>query len=79
MKVWMITLPLACAIGAAMAGEVDKDQAAGQPQAAAAAPKARHGMHRAMTRRLPHGDLRACLERKSNEAITRCAESRHKR
>jgi hypothetical protein len=80
MKTWLIALPLVCLFSAAVADEVQKDQAGTQARARASAPKARYGMHKAMTnRRLPRGDLRDCLEQKTNEAIIRCSETGRKR
>lgn len=84
MKTWMITLPLLCMASVAMADDVQKDQAAAPTQAISVRHKAPHGVHKRMMKRLrpvnlPRGDLRYCLERKTDEEIIRCAEERRKR
>jgi hypothetical protein len=86
MKTWFIALPFLCAVNLAQAADIEAAPAADKMESATAPVKAgaHHRMHkRAMKRlrpvNLPHGDLRYCLERKTNEAIIYCAEERRKR
>ena len=81
MKTWIFTLPLLCAVNLALAADMEAAPAPGPTESASAPVKAvsHHRMHKRMMRNLPHGDLRYCLERKSNEAIIRCSEKRRKR
>ena len=77
MKAWFITLPLLCAVGVAMADSMEKEGAAGQIESAAAPAHYRMANHR--TKRLPTGDMRHCLDLKTNAEIIRCSETRRKR
>ena len=86
MKTWIYTLPLLCAVNLALAADAGMAAAADQTQAAYAPAKTagHHRMHKRTARKvravnLPRGDLRYCLDRKSNEAIIRCSEKRRKR
>ena len=105
MKTWLITLPLLCAAGVAMAQGAEKEGAADRPAAvaapaepAAAAPvqasatpeakapvkapaKARpkHRTGKRVHKTLPTGDMRYCLDRKSDAEIIRCSETRRKK
>lgn len=81
MKTRFITLTLLCAAGFVQADGMPSDTAAAEAESASAQMKAQTG-HKAPKRklkRLPHGDLRHCLELGTNEEITRCAESPIKR
>lgn len=80
MKIWLITLPFLCGVGVAMADDIGSEGPAAQRQAAPAAstaPASSRVAHHAAVR-LPHGDIRHCLDMKTNAAIIRCAESRRK-
>ena len=86
MKNWFITLPFLCAVNLALAADMETTQPADQRESASAPVKAasHHRMHRRTMKRLravnlPRGDLRSCLERKTNKAIIRCSETRHRR
>ena len=124
MKTWLITLPLLCAAGVAMAQGAEKEGAADQPAAVAAPaeraaaqaapaepaaapaqaevtpeakapmkatapakattpakpkPKPRHRMGKRASKPLPTGDMRYCLDRKSDAEIIRCSETRRKK
>jgi hypothetical protein len=126
MKTWLITLPLLCAAGVAMAQGAEKEGAADQPAAVAAPaeraaaqaaptvapvepaaapaqaeatpeakapvkttakatapakpkPKPRHRMGKRAAKPLPTGDVRYCLDRKSDAEIIRCSETRRKK
>jgi hypothetical protein len=106
MKTWLITLPLLCATGVAMAQGAEKQAAADQPAAvgapaepaaapaqagatpeakapvkAAAPAKARpkHRIGKRAHKALPTGDMRYCLDRKSDAEIIRCSETRRKK
>jgi hypothetical protein len=70
MKTWLISLPLMCVVGVAMADGVEMDGTANP----SAAPPARQ--QTAKPKHPPRGDLRYCLDLKTNEAIIRCAEKR---
>ncbi len=76
MKVWLMMLPLVCAASVSMADGIEKDAAG---QATAAAEKAPASASRQRGRSLPHGDMRHCLDLKSNKDIIRCSESRRKK
>lgn len=80
MKIWLMTLPFLCGVGVAMADDIEGEGPAAQQQAesAAAAAPAHPRMARHAAGRLPHGDIRHCLDMKTNAAIIRCAESRRK-
>jgi hypothetical protein len=77
MKIGLIALPFLCLAGMASADGMESAGAtAGQMEKAAAParPQVRARMgHRA--KRLPHGDLRYCLDLKTQEEIIRCAET----
>jgi len=79
MKIRFIALPLLCVAGVAMADGVDRE--AGQAGAVAAQERMqeRERAHTRRTTRLPQGDLRHCLDLKTNEAIIRCSETRRRR
>ncbi len=86
MKTWIFTLPLLCAVNFALAADMGEAPAADKMESAAAPVKAvhHHRMHRRTVRKfravnLPRGDLRYCLDRKTNKAIIRCSEKRRKR
>lgn len=85
MKTWIFTLSLLCAVDLALAADMEVAPAADKMESVSAPVKAggHHRMHRRTVRKfravnLPHGDLRYCLERKGNEAIIRCAETRRR-
>ncbi len=73
MKTWFITLPLMCGVGIALAAGVEMDGTA-NPTAAAPAQK-----QMAKPKHPPRGDLRYCLDLKTNKAIIRCAEKKPKK
>jgi len=77
MKHFLVCLTALLMVPLAYAGEAAP---AGQEQAAAAkATQVKSGKKkrpRAGKRQLPAGDLRQCLEMKSNEEIIKCAEGR---
>lgn len=76
MKTWLIPLALLCATGLAHADGMP----GATPAAEAAAPaKAKAKAAKRKPARLPHGDLRHCLELGNNAAIIRCAEKPAKR
>jgi hypothetical protein len=81
MKTWLMTLPLVCAVGVAMADDMGKE-GNGEEMKSAAAPgmaPAHYRMAHHRTKRLPSGDLRHCLDLQTNAAIIRCSETRRKR
>jgi hypothetical protein len=81
MKTWLMTLPLLCAVGVAVADSMEKERTAGQMESAAVpgmAP-AHYRMAHHRPKRLPSGDLRHCLDLQTNAAIIRCSETRRKR
>lgn len=78
MKTWFITLPFLCAVGVSFADDVGKEGAAEQAVATNST-QSRESMHARAPKRLPAGDMRHCLDLKSNAAIIRCAETRRKR
>ena len=73
MKTWFISLPLMCVVGIAMAEGVEVDGTASQTAAATAQ------MQMAKPKHPPRGDLRYCLDLKTNEAIIRCSEKKPKK
>ena len=73
MKTWFIALPLVCGVGVAMAESVERDGAAHRTAAAPAQKQMAKPKHP------PRGDLRYCLDLKTNEAIIRCAEKKPKK
>lgn len=76
MKTWLIPLTLLCTGGLAHA-DVMPDATPATEAAAPAKAKAKPAKHKPA--RLPHGDLRHCLDLSSNAAIIRCAEKPGKR
>lgn len=82
-KIGFIVLPLLCAAGLAMADGMENAGSAAQTETAAAPAKApaHHRMVRHGVKRLPRGDIRHCLDLKTNAAIIRCSETgrKHKR
>jgi hypothetical protein len=81
MKTWFITLPLLCAAGFAHADGMPGSPAADEAQAASAQmeAQAKPKLHKHKLKRLPHGDMRHCLELSSNAEIIACAEKRRRR
>ncbi len=73
MKTWFISLPLVCMVGIAFAEGGEMDSAAGQAAPAAAKTQMAKPKHP------PRGDLRYCLALKTNEAIIRCTEKKHRK
>lgn len=80
-SIGFIALPLLCAVGVAMADSMEKEGTGDQMESATAPTRApahyrmaRHGM-----KRLPHGDIRYCLDLKTSAEIIRCSETRRKR
>jgi len=71
MKTWLISLPLVCVLGIAMAEDVDKAGTANEAVADSA--------QKAGPKHPPRGDLRHCLDLKTNEAIIRCSEQKPKK
>ena len=80
-KIGFILLPLLCAASVAMADSMEKEGTADQmaPAAVSAKAPAHHRMARHGAKRMPHGDLRSCLDLKTNAAIIRCSETRRRR
>lgn len=70
-----IALPLVCAVGVALADDVGDGKAAAQTEAAAATQPAPDRIAGHAGKRLPGGDLRHCLDKRTNAAIIRCAET----
>lgn len=79
MKTGFILLPLLCAASVAMADGVDRESAADPSTPTVAPAKAQDRAARHRSTRLPLGDMRHCLDMKTNAAIIRCSESRRKR
>lgn len=81
MKTWFITLPLLCAVGFAYADSMSGSPVAGEAQIAPVQMKAqaKPKVHKHRMKRLPHGDLRYCLDLSSNTEIIRCAEKTRRR
>ncbi|MHB1084899.1 MAG: hypothetical protein ACYCZA_08665 [Thiobacillus sp.] len=80
-NIGFIALPLLCAASVAMADNPEKEGTAVQMESATApgmAP-AHYRMARDGKRRLPHGDIRYCLDLKTSADIIRCSETRRKR
>jgi hypothetical protein len=73
MKIWFITLPLMYVVGISTAVGAETDGTASP----GAAPPARQ--QTAKPKHPPRGDLRHCLDLKTNEAIIRCAEKKPKK
>ena len=78
-RIGFIALPLVCAVGVALADDVGEGKAAGQTEAAAATGPAQDRMAGPAAKRLPGGDIRHCLDRRSNAAIIRCSETARKK
>lgn len=83
MKIQFIALPLLLAAGVAMADGVDRETGAayaqaGGPDKAQPQVQARR-IARQKAKRLPKGDLRYCLDLRTNAEIIRCAETGRKR
>ena len=72
MKARFFFLPLMCVVGGAMADGVEMDDAANKT----ASPTSQK--HMAKPKHPPKGDLRYCLDLKTNEAIIRCSEKKPK-
>ena len=79
MKTGLILLPLLCAANVAMANGAGKAGAAGPATAAVAPAKTQARMQAHRPGHLPRGDLRRCLDLKSDAAIIRCAETCRKK
>lgn len=81
MKTWFIILSLLCAAGLAQAdGMPDATPAAAaEPAPAPLRAQTRSTSPQHKFKRLPHGDLRHCLDLSSNQAIIRCAEKQRRR
>lgn len=81
MKIWLMALPFVWAAHIAMADSIEAegpaDQAATEAVPARAPAHYRLANHR--MKRLPSGDIRHCLDRKSSEDIIRCSESRRRK
>ena len=86
-KFGLMLLPLLCAVSVAMAQGVEKEGAAGQPEAVAAPAEpaaipakakasSRGRMGTRSPKSLPAGDMRHCLDLKTSAEIIRCAETR---
>jgi len=73
MKTWFISLPLMCVAGVAMAEGPEMEGTANQTAAPPAQKQTVKPKHP------PRGDLRYCLDLKTNEAIIRCAEKKPKK
>lgn len=78
-RIGFIALPLVCAVGVALADDVGEGKAAAQTEAAAATQPAPDRMAGHTGKRLPSGDLRHCLDQKTNAAIIRCSERPRKK
>ncbi|MFO7543569.1 MAG: hypothetical protein R6W97_12295 [Thiobacillus sp.] len=79
MKIRFVLLPLLCAASVAMADGMDREVAADPATYAVAPAKTQDRAVRHRSSRLPSGDMRHCLDMKTNAAIIRCSESRRKR
>lgn len=77
-KIGLMLLPLLCAAGVAMADSMGKEGVAEQMESAAVPAKApaHYRMARSGMKRLPGGDIRHCLDRKTSAEIIRCSETR---
>jgi hypothetical protein len=78
MKIWLMVLPFVCAASVSMADGIEGD-ATDQTAATAEQVTATQSASRQRGRRLPHGDMRHCLDLKSSQAIIRCSETRRKK
>jgi len=79
MKTWLVTLPLLCAAGMAMAqGAADDKAAVAEPAATQGQAQAGPPAGTAKARPRQGGDIRYCLERKSNKAIHGCAAKKRR-
>jgi hypothetical protein len=72
-------LPALVAASIALADEVPSGPVPAESASAVLAPQAKQRVHTRRAKRLPHGDLRYCLDLKSNEEIIRCAETPRRR
>jgi hypothetical protein len=81
MKTWFITLTLLCAAGLAQADGMPSAPASEDAESAPAKMQAqtKQMVHKHKVKRLPHGDLRYCLDLSTTEEIIRCAETPRKR
>jgi hypothetical protein len=81
MKLAFIALPLLFAAGLTMADDVDRKPKAAYTEAGSPEkPQTQvRKTPRYKVKRLPKGDLRYCLDLRSNAAIIRCAETGRKR
>jgi hypothetical protein len=81
MRIGLIALPFLCLAGVASAdGRESAGVTAGQTEKAAPArAQVRARMAGPRAKYLPRGDLRYCLDRKTEAAIIRCAETGRKR
>lgn len=79
MKTGFIFLPLFCAACVAMADGIDRESVADPSNPTVAPAKAQDRAARHRSTRLPSGDMRHCLDLKTNAAIIRCSETRRKR
>ena len=76
-KIGIFALPLLCAAGVAMADGMETEGTAA-PMDTAAVPAnapAHHRMPGYGAKRLPRGDIRYCLDMKTDAEIIRCSES----
>jgi hypothetical protein len=81
MRLCLFVLPALVAASLALADEVPSGPYPGETESAAAgvATQVKQRVHARRAKRLPHGDLRYCLDMKSNEQIIRCAETLRRR
>ena len=75
-KTWFVALPLLCAVNVAMADSVAPEGPADKRVSTAAPAKSAPHYRSAHKRikRLPSGDIRHCLDLKTNADIIRCSE-----
>jgi len=79
-RAWSMILPLLFAVSGAMADGMEPAAAAAQESEAVTGRVPVRERVRAHTpTRLPQGDIRHCLDLRSNQAIIRCAETGRKR
>jgi hypothetical protein len=80
-KIGIMALPLLCAAGFAMADGMETEGTAAQMEPAAVSAKApaHYRMARHGVMRLPRGDIRQCLDLKTNAEIIRCSETRRRK
>lgn len=80
MKIGLMVLPFVCAASVAMAA--GEGEPATVPVPSGAAPgmePAHYRMVNSKKKLLPSGDLRPCLDLKTNAEIIRCSETRRKK